>query len=128
MRIPIIVLVAVADLLRVRAWGASAGAGASVVFQFPQVRVGHLAGDRRVGSCPVSGISSRSVGGRKCELASRIGRAVVIDGKLPVVADAESMLAKEMISLRGIERNAARVGVVWLKKAKSLSVERPRLG
>src|SRR5256885_6287743 len=76
---------------------------------------------------PYPGSPPEALVARKCELASRIGSAVVIDRKLPVVADAESMLAEKVKSLRSIERNAARVRVVWLQEAKPLSVECSRL-
>src|SRR5256885_17152092 len=74
-----------------------------------------------------SGISARSICGRYGKFASRVRGSVVVEGKLPSVADTKAVLSKEVIGLRCIERNAAGVGVVWLEKAKPLSVERPDL-
>src|SRR5256885_12702163 len=54
-----------------------------------------------------SGISARSICGRYGKFASRVRGSVVVEGKLPSVADTKAVLSKEVIGLRCIERNAA---------------------
>src|SRR5262249_24401150 len=71
----------------------------------------------------ISRIAAGRIRRRNRELAAGIFRGVVVDGILPRIAEAQSVLAEEMPGLRGIELQAARVGVIGLEEAEALSIE-----